>query len=131
MRWWRCRCIARACASAATTKRKRSRVLWRASSDCRRSTRGVARRIATPTQTGQGAAERRASVAHAFRVARDLTGQRIAIVDDVVTTGATVNALAAELRAAGAARCVVLPSHERPLVVPDGGAPEPAQGRNV
>ena len=71
-------------------------------------TRGVARRTATSTQTGQSALERRASVAHAFRVARDCTGQRIAIVDDVVTTGATVNALAAELRAAGAARCVVI-----------------------
>lgn len=78
-------------------------------------TRGVARRIATPTQTGQGAAERRASVAHAFRVARDLTGRRVAIVDDVVTTGATVNALAAELRAAGAARCVVIAVARTPL----------------
>jgi len=33
-----------------------------------------------------------------------LTGLRIGIVDDVITTGATVNALAATLRAAGAAR---------------------------
>jgi predicted amidophosphoribosyltransferase len=47
-------------------------------------------------------------VARAFRIQRALAGQRIAIVDDVVTTGATVNALAAELKAAGAARCVVL-----------------------
>jgi ComF family protein len=68
--------------------------------------RGIARRSATPAQTGQGALERRAGVARAFRVERDLRGRRIAIVDDVVTTGATVNALAAELKAAGAARCV-------------------------
>jgi predicted amidophosphoribosyltransferase len=47
-------------------------------------------------------------VAGAFRVRRELVGRRIAIVDDVVTTGATVNALAAELKAAGAARCIVL-----------------------
>jgi len=63
---------------------------------------------------------RRGSVARAFRVERDLAGLRIAIVDDVVTTGATVNALAAELKAAGAARCVVLAVAR---------TPEPDQGR--
>jgi predicted amidophosphoribosyltransferase len=47
-------------------------------------------------------------VARAFRVERDLTGLRVAIIDDVVTTGATVNALAVELKAAGAARCIVV-----------------------
>ena len=73
-------------------------------------------------QAGQGAQERRAGVARAFRVERDLAGWRVAIVDDVVTTGATVNALAAELRAAGAASCVVL------AIARTG---EPAQGRNV
>lgn len=109
--------------------------------------RGIVRRAATATQTRQGADERRASVAGAFRVARALTGRRIAIVDDVVTTGATVNALAAELRAAGAARCVVIavartilgsPRRGRPSVAPEGGgpgspkgAPQPAHGRNV
>lgn len=70
--------------------------------------RGIARHVATPAQAGQGALARRRSVARAFRVERDLTGLRVAIVDDVVTTGATVNALAVELKAAGAARCVVL-----------------------
>jgi ComF family protein len=68
--------------------------------------RGIARRAATPAQTGQGAVERRAGVAQAFSVERELRTRRVAIVDDVVTTGATVNALAAELKAAGAARCV-------------------------
>jgi ComF family protein len=86
-------------------------------------TLGIARRTATPTQTGQGAAERRASVAHAFRVARDFTGRRVAIVDDVVTTGATVNALAAELRSAGAARCVVIAVARTPLSNPRRGTP--------
>ncbi|HSC15820.1 MAG TPA: phosphoribosyltransferase family protein [Gammaproteobacteria bacterium] len=85
-------------------------------------TRGIARRVATPAQAGQGARARRRGVARAFRVARDLTGRCIAIVDDVVTTGATVNALAAELKAAGAARCVVIAVAR---------TPEPAQARNV
>jgi ComF family protein len=93
--------------------------------------RGISRRMETPTQTGQGAVERRASVAHAFGVARDLAGRRIAIVDDVVTTGATVNALAAELRAAGAARCVVIALARTPLDSPRRGTAEPPQGRNV
>jgi len=83
-------------------------------------TRGIARHVATPAQAGQGAMTRRGSVARAFRVERDLAGLRIAIVDDVVTTGATVNALAAELKAAGAARCVVLAVAR---------TPEPDQGR--
>ena len=71
-------------------------------------TRGIERHVATPAQAGQGAAARRSSVAGAFRVRRELVGRRIAIVDDVVTTGATVNALAAALKAAGAAHCTVL-----------------------
>jgi ComF family protein len=69
--------------------------------------RGLARRRAV-TQTGQGARARRAAVGGVFRVARDLTGAHLGIVDDVVTTGATANALAAALKAAGAARCVVI-----------------------
>ena len=84
--------------------------------------RGIARVAATAAQTGQGAAERRAGVAHAFRIARSLEGRRIAIVDDVVTTGATVNALAAELRAAGAAHCIAIAVAR---------TAEPPQARNV
>jgi ComF family protein len=85
--------------------------------------RGVSRPTAAPAQAGQGARERRAGVAGAFHVQRrDLAGRRIAIVDDVVTTGATVNALAAHLRAAGAKSCVVL------AVARTG---EPAQVRKV
>jgi ComF family protein len=83
---------------------------------------GIARTAATATQTGQGARERRASMTGAFRVERSLAGQRIAIVDDVVTTGATVNALAVELRAAGATSCCVFAVAR---------TPEPAQGRKV
>jgi len=70
--------------------------------------RGIERQVATPAQAGQGAMGRHSSVAGAFRVRRALVGRRVAIVDDVITTGATVNALAAELKAAGAARCVVV-----------------------
>jgi ComF family protein len=84
--------------------------------------RGIARRTATAAQAGQGARERRAAMNDAFAVGRDLSGLRVGVVDDVVTTGATANALAAALKAAGAARCVVLAVAR---------TPEPAQARNV
>jgi ComF family protein len=84
--------------------------------------RGVARRTATAAQAGQGARERRAAMSDAFAVSRDFVGRRLGIVDDVVTTGATANALAAALKAAGAARCVV---------VAVARTPEPAQARKV
>lgn len=64
--------------------------------------RGIRRVRAGPAQIGQSAAERRASMIAAFAVERDLAGARLAIVDDVITTGATVNSLAAELLRAGA-----------------------------
>lgn len=65
--------------------------------------RGFSRLRPTPPQTGSSAEVRRRNVAGAFAVARDLTGCRLAIVDDVVTTGATVNAFAKALVRAGAA----------------------------
>jgi ComF family protein len=67
--------------------------------------RGVVRRAAEAPQTGRGAAQRRLGAAGAFEARRRFDGQRFAIVDDVLTTGATVNALGATLLAAGAASC--------------------------
>ncbi|HEX7081193.1 MAG TPA: ComF family protein [Gammaproteobacteria bacterium] len=64
----------------------------------------VSRVRPAPAQSRLGARARRANVAHAFRALRPLPGRRIAVVDDVITTGSTVNALAAVLRAAGAVR---------------------------
>jgi ComF family protein len=76
--------------------------------------RGIERRHASPSQTGGSAAQRRAGVAAAFRVARSVAGLRIALVDDVITTGATVNALAAQLLAAGAASCIAIAAARTP-----------------
>jgi len=60
----------------------------------------------TPAQMDLPDAERRRNVRGAFRCTRDLAGQSIAVVDDVMTTGATLNEVAAALKAAGAARVV-------------------------
>ncbi len=56
----------------------------------------------TPIQPGLDQGARRANVLHAFRVRSHISGLRIAIVDDVVTTGATASALAGVLLEAGA-----------------------------
>ncbi len=56
----------------------------------------------TPAQSTLPAGARRRNVRGAFRVIRPLEARRIALLDDVVTTGNTVAELARVLRAAGA-----------------------------
>jgi len=68
---------------------------------------GVARNRATRPQTELSRAERRKNVRGAFSVTADFSGKNGAIVDDVMTSGATVDALAAALRQAGARRVEV------------------------
>ena len=48
----------------------------------------------TPPQSALPWKERRKNVHNAFRCESDLTGKRVALVDDVMTTGASLNALA-------------------------------------
>lgn len=60
------------------------------------------RRRATPPLWRLGPEVRRRLLTGAFAVRADLDGARVAIVDDVLTSGATAHALALALRAAGA-----------------------------
>ncbi|WP_051240612.1 ComF family protein [Tepidiphilus margaritifer] len=65
----------------------------------------VQRRRETPHQARLHAAARRENLRGAFAVdrAQGIAGRRVSVVDDVLTTGATLNALAAVLLECGAA----------------------------
>lgn len=66
---------------------------------------GLVRSRETPPQTRRGGAARRANVAGAFAWrGPDLAGSSLWIVDDVVTTGATLEVAGSALRRAGARR---------------------------
>jgi ComF family protein len=56
----------------------------------------------TPSQTGLKWKERRRNVRGAFACDLDLTGKKIAVLDDVMTTGATLNELSRILKNCGA-----------------------------
>jgi ComF family protein len=65
---------------------------------------GACRRVSdTPPQAALPWRERARNVRGAFVCDTDLNGLRVAVVDDVVTTGATLNEIARTLREAGAA----------------------------
>ncbi|KAF1028951.1 MAG: hypothetical protein GAK40_00723 [Burkholderia plantarii] len=64
----------------------------------------IARRHDTAPQSRLDEASRHANVARAFAVTGDVRGRHVGIVDDVMTSGATLAALAATLRHAGARR---------------------------
>lgn len=62
----------------------------------------VSRRDGDPPQASLSLAERALRIRGAFHCLRDLQHARVALIDDVMTSGATLNELAATLRAAGA-----------------------------
>jgi ComF family protein len=72
----------------------------------------LARTRATPPQVGLARSERAKNVQGAFEVAKAariaVKGKKLVIIDDVLTSGATVDACARALRRAGAARVDVL-----------------------
>jgi ComF family protein len=73
---------------------------------------GLKRVRATPQQVGMSKSERAENVQGAFRVATehesDIAGRRLILIDDVLTSGATVDACARALSRAGAGHVDVL-----------------------
>ena len=70
--------------------------------------RWLVRVRATRPQSDLAAAERRANVRGAFRAGPGVAGRHVLVVDDVLTTGATLGECARALRAGGARRVGVL-----------------------
>jgi predicted amidophosphoribosyltransferase len=77
----------------------------------------VVRRRATRPQTGLGRAERRRNLRGAFAVPRPeaVRGRVVALVDDVATTGSTLDAVARRLLACGATAVVAVAAARRAL----------------
>jgi ComF family protein len=70
--------------------------------------RGLARLKHTRPQVELDGEARRANVRGAFAVREDFSGRTVIVVDDVITTGATVAECAGVLRAAGATAVVAV-----------------------
>ncbi|MBI3587037.1 MAG: ComF family protein [Ignavibacteriales bacterium] len=72
----------------------------------------IKRRKDTQSQTTLNIEERQENVAQAFEIiagkSQDIKNKRIIVVDDVITTGATIVSCAQELRAAGAATVIAV-----------------------
>jgi ComF family protein len=99
------------------------RLYWRGFNQAALLARALAHRMALPVDTGslsrirstspqtaQSSDERRRNVKDAFVVRRSsrMAGKRVLLVDDVITTGATVNECARVLKGAGARAVDVL-----------------------
>ena len=64
--------------------------------------RAVRRTHRTPPQVGLALGQRLPNVGRSFELRQPMQRQSVAVVDDVVTSGATANALAAALKKGGA-----------------------------
>ncbi len=75
----------------------------------------VVRHRRTPAQTGLDAKQRKRNIRGAFAVAQTLDQRHVLIIDDVMTTGATVNELARILKKNGVMRVGVMTIARAPV----------------
>ena len=81
--------------------------------ELRRPRRASLRRIGDDHQTGRSRAERIDAASYVPRAHAPVSGRRVLLVDDVVTTGATLTAAASALRRAGAVSVVGIAAARR------------------
>ena len=103
--------------------------------------RNVLRRVRhTAAQAGLTNAKRRLNVSGAFRARMRLDGQRVLLIDDVMTTGATAASCARAIKLAGASHVTLLTlaRADRRMVFDSpvrdsnfSGSPEDAQSRSI
>lgn len=91
----------------------------------RSSIRALRRPAWTPHQTGRGRRERERTSPFRVASAGALSGRSVLLIDDVLTTGATVRSASAALRRAGASRVEVAVIGWTPLVAPGPGIDSP------
>ena len=68
--------------------------------------------IDTPDQKSVPLTERKINLNDSFQVQRNLKGDRVSLIDDVITTGTTITEISDRLIQSGASDLVVLPSPE-------------------
>ena len=79
-----------------------AKVLCRVLGNHKLNYKSVIRQTLTPPQASLPLKERVKNIKGAFKVMGDLSGKKIAIIDDVMTSGASLNELAQTLKKAGA-----------------------------
>lgn len=87
--------------------------------------RALRRPAWAPHQTGKGRRERERTAPFRVSSAKAISGRSVLLIDDVLTTGATVRSASAALRRAGAVRIDVAVIGWTPLVAPAPGIDSP------
>ena len=119
MRWFPSHCTPIARPSAATTRALCSRRPWPSAPADSSEPDRLERKRDTEPQTSLPRRQRLLNMRGALRATRTAAGVRLLLVDDVTTTGATLDPAASALKLRGAAWVGALVMARQPLTPPD------------